>query len=229
MPARSVGISIIIPVFNGAGFIAEAVASLPGANPEPLEIVVVDDGSSDGTGAVVARLEAPVRYARQPNRGPAAVRNAGLRLARYPIVGFLDADDLWVGSSLAKLHRYLQEHPRVDGVKGLTQFLGKQPDGTYRPLGKPLTFWNLGGALFRREVFDRFGGFDEELRYSEDIDWFLRVREEGGVIDLVPEVTQCYRQHGGNMTHGRNPTELNILKVLKSSLDRRRGKGAAGK
>ncbi len=218
-------VSIIIPVYNGASFLAEAVASLSGQNPPPGEIVVVDDGSTDATAAVAETLGSTIRYAYQANQGPAAARNHGLRLAGGRIIGFLDVDDLWQPDGMAALWNRLHEDGELGIVKGLTQVLQSVPGGGFRPRGGPFLFWNLGGTLFRREVFSSVGPFDEGLRFAEDIDWFLRARDAGVGFEVLDQVTQCHRRHGGNITEGRTPGELNILRVVKASLDRRRDVG----
>ena len=218
-------LSIIIPVYNGATFLAEAVASLTGQDPPPGEIVVVDDGSTDAIQEVVKGLGTTVRYIRQANGGPAAARNHGLRLAVGDIIGFLDVDDLWQPGSLAGQLALLEGDAAAGIVKGLTQVQERLPGNTYGPVGKPFVFWNLGGTLYRREVFTVVGPFDEGLRYAEDLDWFLRARDAGIDLRLLDQVTQLHRRHGGNMTEGRTPGELNILRVVKASLDRRRAGG----
>jgi GT2 family glycosyltransferase len=81
---------------------------------------------------------------------------------------------------------------------------------------------NLGSAMIRKSVFERVGLFDETMRYSEDVDWFMRAREGGAAIITIDAVTLFYRQHDQNMTRGKSTTELNVLKALKRSLDRRR-------
>jgi GT2 family glycosyltransferase len=81
---------------------------------------------------------------------------------------------------------------------------------------------NLGSAVIRRSVFERVGLFDETMRYSEDVDWFMRAREAGAAIVTIDAVTLFYRQHEENMTRGKSTSELNVLKALKRSLDRRR-------
>ena len=81
---------------------------------------------------------------------------------------------------------------------------------------------NLGSAIIRKSVFDRVGLFDETMRYSEDVDWFMRARERGAAIVTIDAVTLLYRQHEQNMTRGKSASELNVLKALKRSLDRRR-------
>jgi GT2 family glycosyltransferase len=89
--------------------------------------------------------------------------------------------------------------------------------------GEPTFSVNLGSAVIRKSVFERVGLFDETMRYSEDVDWFMRAREAGAAIKTIDAVTLLYRQHEQNMTRGKSASELNVLKALKRSLDRRRG------
>ena len=95
-------LSVIMPVYNGAEFLAEAVASIVAQAYQPLEIIVVDDGSTDETATIVQSLGGEIRYLYQFNQGPAAARNAGLALAQGDLIAFLDVDDLWPADKLAQ-------------------------------------------------------------------------------------------------------------------------------
>lgn len=116
-------VSVIIPVYNGEAFLAEAVESIQRQNCHSLEIIIVDDGSTDSTGSVVASLQADVRYVYQPNNsGPAAARNRGLQMAQGNVIGFLDADDdLWPDNKLAVQLACLAAQPRTEIVLGYVQ------------------------------------------------------------------------------------------------------------
>ena len=107
-------VSCIIPVFNGARFLGEAVDSILAQTYRPCEVIVVDDGSTDATGDVIAGYGERVVAVRQPNRGEAAARNAGVRAARGALVAFLDADDLWGPEKLTRQAAKLGEDPRID-------------------------------------------------------------------------------------------------------------------
>jgi glycosyltransferase involved in cell wall biosynthesis len=220
-------VSVIVPVYNGEAFLAEALESIRGQRVPAAEVIVVDDGSTDQTAQVAQRWgPPPVRYVHQANAGPAAARNRGLSLARGDLVTFLDADDTWPADKLAWQAERLLADPSLDVVLGLTRHL--LPDGTPE-LGAPFVFLNVGCGLYRSVIFDRVGGFDGQLRYSEDIDWFLRAREAGVAIVLGERVALLHRRHDGSMTRGRSAVDLGLLTVLKGSLDRRRAqrRGAA--
>ena len=218
-------VSVVIPAFNATRFIRDALASIVRQEYGPLEILVVDDGSSDGT-AEVARSFGATIVIEQPNRGPAAARNRGIAAAQGGLIAFLDTDDLWPDGKLALQVQRLTQNPSLDVVLGQIRYEAlddRTLDGIRfdEPEGV-LTNVNLGAGLFRRSVFDRVGSFDESLRFSEDQDWFLRAREAGVGIAVLAEVTLLYRLHAGNMTRGKSARELALARVLKRSLDRRR-------
>jgi glycosyltransferase involved in cell wall biosynthesis len=219
-------VSVVVPAFNATRFIGEALASIARQEYEPLEIVVVDDGSTDGTAQAAREFGVRLTLIEQPNRGPAAARNRGIAAAQGGLIAFLDTDDLWPDGKLALQVPRLSEDSTLDVVLGQIRYEAlddrtldgirfDEPDGV-------LTNVNLGAGLFSRNVFDRIGLFDESLRFSEDQDWFLRAREAGARIAVLAEVTLLYRLHAGNMTRGKSARELALARVLKRSLDRRR-------
>jgi glycosyltransferase involved in cell wall biosynthesis len=210
-------VSVVIPVFNGEAFLREAVQSVLAQKYSPVEIIVVDDGSTDGTENVARSFPETVRYMRQSNKGPAAARNRGIEHAQGSLIAFADADDLWPEGKLELQLPYLLPDPAIEIVMGRIQQvrLSKMVD-------EPTFSVNLGSAVIRKSVFERVGLFDETMRYSEDVDWFMRAREAGAAIVTIDAVTLLYRQHEQNMTRGKSTSELNVLKALKRSLDRRR-------
>jgi glycosyltransferase involved in cell wall biosynthesis len=219
-------VSVVIPVFNGERFLREAVDSVLAQEYSPLEIIIVDDGSTDGTEALAKSLPEPVRYLRQTNKGPAAARNRGIELAQGNLIAFADADDLWPQGKLELQLPYLIRDTQIDIVLGRIQqvVLFTTSDGQTQSeeFAEPAFSVNLGSAVIRRSVFEQVGLFDETMRYSEDVDWFMRAREAGAAIVTIDAVTLLYRQHEQNMTRGKSAAELNVLQALKRSLDRRR-------
>jgi glycosyltransferase involved in cell wall biosynthesis len=226
-------VSVVIPVFNGERFLREAVQSVLDQNYAAMEIIIVDDGSTDSTATVAKGLAGPVRYLHQTNQGPAAARNRGIENAQSSLIAFADADDLWPAGKLGLQLPYLLRDATIDIVLGRIQQvrLSETDDGQPRPeeFADPAFSVNLGSAIIRKSVFERVGLFDETMRYSEDVDWFMRARESGASIVTIDAVTLLYRQHEENMTRGKSTSELNVLKALKRSLDRRREQtGVAG-
>ena len=220
-------VSVIIPVFNGERFLREAVQSVLDQGDSSAEIIVVDDGSTDGTATVARSFAETVRYLHQTNQGPAAARNRGIEHARGSLLAFADADDLWPANKLDLQLSYLLQDPEIDIVLGRIQQV-RMLETVTEEFAEPAFSVNLGSAIIRKSVFDRVGLFDETMRYSEDVDWFMRAREAGARIVTIDAITLLYRQHEQNMTRGKSTSELNVLKALKRSLDRRReGTGVA--
>jgi glycosyltransferase involved in cell wall biosynthesis len=227
VPARPL-ISTVIPVCNGERFLTEAVESAFRQTPAPFELIVVDDGSTDGTAGVCRSLGERVRYVSQENAGPSTARNRGLEMARGDFIAFLDADDLWPAEKFEiQLARFRSE-PSLDVVFGYSRPFADLRDGVAgrRFDDEPRFMYQLGSGLFRRKAFERAGVFDPALRFSEDVDWFLRAREAGVPMVVLQEVTVLYRQHGGNMTRGRSTRDLGFVRVLQRSLERRRERNA---
>lgn len=226
-------ISVILPVYNAAGTVEEAVASVRAQGHQSLEIVIVDDGSTDDSAAAIDRLRAAdVRVFRQENQGPSAARNRAIRESRGDIIAMIDADDLWPEGKLALQLERLGRDPDLKLVGGRIQRVsmdGSSLDPQGFAVDEQYSAPHVGAVLFRREVFDTIGWFDESLRFSEDQDWFLRAREQGLKMVILNEVTLIYRRHKGNMTAMKTARDLMFTNVLKKSLDRRRKAAATAK
>lgn len=203
-------ISVIIPVHNGERFLAEAIQNIQQQNYQPLEIIVVDDGSTDRTAEIAAHFQAQTRYVYQSNQGPASARNRGLKLAQGELIAFHDVDDLWTEHILADFISYLVANPDIEIVQGLIQCRQIEISEEYknqfiyRDVSSPYQFINLGSAIFRKSVFDKVGLLDETLWFNEDTDLFLRAWEQNITKVVLPKVMLLYRKHNCNMTLGRN-------------------------
>jgi glycosyltransferase involved in cell wall biosynthesis len=220
-------VSVILPTFNGAATLVAAIDSIR-AQELPVEIIIVDDGSTDDTPRVIETLCASddVVAIRQDNRGPAAARNSGLLLARASLVAFLDDDDVWLPHKLRRQLALFDEHPDAAIILGHTAFQSFDlVTGISTAVAEPRLLYHLGAALCRRDTFERIGTFDPALQSSEDVDWFLRVRDAGLGIVVTRDVVQIHRRNGANMTRGKDLRELGFIEVVKRSLDRRRAGG----
>lgn len=217
-------ISTIIPVFNGAAFIRAALESVAAQRHPNLEMIVIDDGSTDETEAEVRSFaegsQMPVLYLRQENMGPAAARNRGIALANAEILAFQDADDLWTPDKLAVQLPLLEGPEPADVVMGQAQIFTEGSPATAQ--AAPGGFLGFQAALFRRSVFDRVGLLNETLRIGEDLDWFMRAREAGARIRLHSEAVLFYRRHANNLTPTATGNSKVTLFLLKQSLARRR-------
>ncbi len=230
MPAA---ISCIIPVFNGEAFLGEALASVFAQTLLPAEVIVVDDGSTDGTRDVVDRFGERIRYVYQDNKGPAAARNKGIALATGSLLAFLDADDLWLPQKLARqVRRFAERGDLQVSVTQVRNFWIEELRAEAEAMrDHPLAAAALPGyvpqtMLARCEVFAHVGRFDETLRIGEDTDWFLRVADLGTAVELLPEVLVMRRLHRTNLTRAGNVLQSNLANAVWRSLQRRRA--AAG-
>lgn len=227
-------ISVILPVYNGELFLSEAIQSILRQNYHPLEIIIVDDGSTDKTAEVAAQFKDIAHYVYQLNSGPSAARNRGIRMATGNVIAFLDADDFWSENALKKQLDYLVANPDVEIVHGHLQNIYLSTDTKNKTLvknfGKPRVSFNVGSAVYRKSVFDKIGLFDETLRHSEDVELLVRVKENGINWVVLEHVTLFYRRHKQSMTSAYNENTLsnmhalNWVKILKKNLDIRRQK-----
>jgi len=196
-----------------------------------MEVVVVDDGSTDDTAAVATSLGPDIRVLGQPNRGPAAARNAGVLATHAEYIAFLDADDIWPAGRLAVLHSRLESDPGVLLAVGRTQLVTANPAAGGRTVysGAPWHAPVFGSTLIRRAAFGIVGPIDADLQPAEDMDWFIRAREHEIPTMVVDETTLLYRLHGASLTSGADPIRRNMLLALKRSLDRRRRTGSSAR
>ncbi len=152
-------VSVILPVFNGERFLAEAIESVLQQGYRPIEIILVDDGSTDSTPRIAGSFADHVRYYYQPNAGPAAARNLGIRMASGEFIAFIDADDLWPEDKLAMQMRCFEAFPTVEIVQGLISRIKilnqtrEQLKGA--DIDFPFIYTNLGSMVMRRSVFHK--------------------------------------------------------------------------
>jgi glycosyltransferase involved in cell wall biosynthesis len=216
-----------MPVRNGERYLAEAIESVLAQRPQPLEVIVVDDGSEDGTAAVVRRFDPHVRLLSQAGRGSGAARNAGLAASTASHVAFLDADDLWNPGKLAVQLAALSVDPRLDLVFGRTrQFITPDLDpasAARRAVSpRPVPAYLSGVLLARRGAFARVGGFREDVATAEFVDWMARARECGLRERMLEEVVLLRRIHASNHGIVRTHARVDYVRVLKAARDRRR-------
>ena len=221
-------VSVIIPVYNGAGFLAQTITHVLQQNYHPLEIIIVDDGSTDETAEIAAQFSDKIRYFYQENKGPASARNLGIKQAQGNIIAFLDVDDLWSENKLKFQLNYLVNHPEVDIVQGMIIKQVIRPNNSSNEsieiieASSAYHYILLGSCLYRKSVFTDVGLFNETMRQSDDVDWFVRAWEQKIKKAVVDEVTLFYRQHDSNMTKNKNLVESGFVRVYKKHLDRMR-------
>lgn len=224
-------VSVIIPVYNGERFLRDAVGTVHAQRYPSVEIIIVDDGSTDGTATLLEDLPCDVRYFKQENAGPAAARNRGIRDTAGELIAFLDVDDSWPENTLAMLVDEMTRDPELRVVHGYAQLLEHDPvAGSYEYRGNPRESfpYYIGAGLYRKRAFGEVGLFNPSLLFGEDADWFNRVAELKLPVKRLDAVTLHVRRHGRNMTHEKSLVALNVLRVFKKALDRRRGVEGGG-
>jgi glycosyltransferase involved in cell wall biosynthesis len=222
-------VSAVIPVYNGERYLAEAIESVLAQDYRPVELIVVDDGSTDGSGDI-ARSYPLVRYIRQTNRGVSVARNAGIAAGRGEFIAFLDADDVWTPDKLTVQMEYLLTHPEVGFSFARQRFLFEQGIGAPPWFPQELLAQDHVGFMpstlvVRKAVFERAGGFDTALRRGEDTEWLLRAGDCGIQMGIVQETLLLRRVHSGNVSLMKPPDYRLLLSLLKQSIDRRKERG----
>jgi glycosyltransferase involved in cell wall biosynthesis len=216
-------VAAIVPLFNGGRYIREAVGSILAQQPRPSEIVVVDDGSTDGGGELLAG-HPEIRIVCQANAGEAAARNRGIRETAAPLIAFLDQDDLWLPRKLALQVRCLEADPEIDIVFAQHRLMVEDGATWFRQdaLGRVLTAELPGTMIVRRSAFARIGHYREEIRLGSDVDWILRARDAGLGCHLVEEVLLLRRMHRANASIDQDAFTSGLLRAARASVRRKR-------
>jgi glycosyltransferase involved in cell wall biosynthesis len=227
-------VSVVIPAYNCAEYIGATLESVLAQSHRPIEVIVVDDGSTDGTDAVVRGFREAV-YIRQPNGGPAMARNVGIRRATGPYVAFQDADDLWTPEKLSRQLAIMESDPQIGLVFGdMKNFSGVEDHEPtmfekYR-LGEPffghaylvlgaveklvrMNFMPTGTVIARKAVLSSVGLFDESLRRAEDWDLWLRIALRYR-IGYTSQVVMLRRLHHFNVSKESEAMSIAALQVL---------------
>lgn len=223
-------VSVIVPVWNGERFLAAALDSIVVPVGALVEVILVDDGSTDGSSAIAAGRPM-VRTIFQEHAGLPHARNRGLAEARGSLLAFLDADDLWSADKLARQLKALEQRPDVSIVLGHTRrmWAARAPDAPPPGVeyGEAELALSFGASLVRRQVFEQVGRFDESYTYCDDWDWLMRAREQGVPIGVHPDVVLYYRRHEGNMTNDTTTGNHFFARMLRRSVERRRAGNTA--
>lgn len=239
-PVEGPLVSVVIPAFEAERFLAEAIESVLAQTYAPVETIVVDDGSSDGTAAVAARYP-QATLIRQPNAGPAAARNRGFATCQGELVAFHDADDAMSADKLEVQVGHLLADPAAELVFGEQELIVDD--------GAELPFWAEGSAarlpmpqrpaelageplvhpmtmLMRREVFERVGEFDAAMQPAEDLDWVFRASELEVGIARLPRVVLRRRVHAQSLTQDAEASRAALFRAFKARIERHRARAS---
>jgi glycosyltransferase involved in cell wall biosynthesis len=206
--------SVIIPTYNRAPLLRRSLDSVCRQTFTGCEVIVVDDGSTDGTEAIVRGYGERVQFFRQQNRGPGAARNLGLRHAKGAYAAFLDSDDLWFPWSLETYAAVIRQHGSPAFIAGKpfrfqneTELSSVIPSplqtnafSDYLASGEEWRWWGVSSFVVSREAVCGVGGFTDEWVNGEDADLALRLGEARGFVQVCAPHTFGYRSHAGNAT-----------------------------
>jgi glycosyltransferase involved in cell wall biosynthesis len=223
-------VSVIIPVWNGERHLAQAIRSALAQDWSPLEVIVVDDGSTDASAAIARGFAPDVRYHGMPHTGLAAARNAGVAIAGGTFLAHFDSDDLMMPGAITRRMAVFDDDPSLELVVGrVEQFLSPELDDEARARIRvpdaPLVGHLPGAAVLRAETMRRIGPLDTQWAIAADMDWMMRAIDGGVRSRAIPDIVLRRRIHGRNegMTSQANAGVR--LRILKAALDRRRAAG----
>ena len=218
-------VSVIIPAYNAETFLAEAIDSVIAQEYPSLEIIVVDDGSTDLTAGVARRYGSRVRLLRQPNGGIGSARNTGVDAANGDLLAFLDADDVWTNGALKARLTMLETQPALDGAFGLVEtFYDNVSPEAFEVKAEAIAGGQAAGTLLiKRDAFLKAGMFTD-VRLGEFIEWYARALDAGLRFETAPQVTLRRRVHGANTTTTA-PDRTAYLRAMQSIIARRRAEG----
>lgn len=229
-------VSVIIPAYNAEKFIVEALESVFSQTYRPIEVIVVDDGSTDSTQPVLGNFKNRIYYHCQGNNGPSAARNTGIKVAKGKYVAFLDSDDLWTDGKLQQQIEIMENYPDVGLLSGdMQRFSGEQVkvSSMFKKYGFDYNFFGdefyvvdaykkiytqgnyipTGTVILRRDCLKKVGNFDENFRHSEDLDLWLRISLHYKLA-YSREIWLLRRDHEINLTRDTKSMNLSLIKVL---------------
>jgi len=221
-------ISTITTVYNCENYIKEAIISIVQQNYQPMEIIIVDDGSTDNTKQEIKKLNLDnINYIYQRHQGIAIAMNHGIKNATGEYFAFLDADDMWSASKTTLQLKYLTENDSVDAVFGYVQnfyspeIMSEIASKIHCP-PDPMPGFSSQSMLIKRSAFHKVGYFTETWQRGAFIDWYLRAQDLKLNIQLLPDVVVKRRLHKTNIGITAKNHQNDFVKILKVALDRRR-------
>jgi len=221
-------VSVVIPAHNSQQYIAPTLDSVLAQKHRPLEILVVNDGSTDSTARIVRGYAPEVRLIEQGQCGHPAARNAGIRAATGEFLAFLDHDDLWSPDKLERQIASFERNAALDLVFGHVQnfftpeMTKEERERVAVPL-RPLPGLLQGAMLARRRSFDRVGWFPEERGMGDFLDWYGRALLARMNVEMLPETVVYRRIHANNYQRTHKYQRREYLRAVKDLLNRRRG------
>ena len=219
-------ISTIIPVYNREKYIAEAIDSVLAQTYKPIEVIVVDDGSTDNSAGIVKQyVNSSIRYTFQPNQGIGAARNTGIELAKGSYYAFLDSDDLWTPDKISLQMKAFDNDPDLDMVFGqVVQFRSTQLGTILDQKDQIVPGYIPSSLLIQRDSFHKVGKFTTQWKIGEFVDWYAKALETGLKSLMLPDLVAKRRIHDTNIGIVERKSQKEYLSILRTSLERRKGK-----
>ncbi len=223
-------ISVIVPVYNCDRYLGEAIESILAQTYRPLEVLVIDDGSTDNSAEIAKKFIPHIQYCYKSHSGIAATLNHGIKLSQGDFLAFIDADDLWVNDTkLVSQMNALQKDPNLDLVFGyVQQFISPELAGEVTKNikidqeSRPAYF--KGTLLLKKETFFQVGYFNSDWHLGEFIDWYIRAKELGLEDIVIPEIYLKRRIHTTNIGIKQKQHRNDYVHIIKQSLERKRSK-----
>ncbi len=215
-------VSVIIPVYNGERYLAEAIESVLVQTQKPNEIIVVDSESQDNT-EKIARSYRQVHYIRDGGRGLANARNMGIDVCRGELIAFLDYDDRWAPNKLKVQVEHLINNPKIQYVNALVK-LFLEPGYTLRlgytkkSLNRAKVGRTPGTLVARKSLFDRIGRFSSDFVIGCDVEWFVRAKDNNIPMAIIPKVLLYKRLHNTNLSGNVQVNRQELFKIVKQSI-----------
>jgi glycosyltransferase involved in cell wall biosynthesis len=215
-------ITVIIPVFNSEKFIKSALESVFKQNYPNLEVIAVDDGSTDSSLEILKQFDKTIKIISQENQGPAGARNTGIKQANGSLIAFLDADDLWTNNHFESMLPFLSENSQYEAVRGYAQYFKQIDNEICKYPEKVFIHESAAAGLYRATVFEKVGVFDPTLRHGEDTDWIIRFNTSSCREKRIEETVLLYRRHQNNITNSGESTKKALLNIVRKKLQRDR-------
>lgn len=226
MPTSNAKISVIIPFYNGAKFLHEAITSVLNQKSQKLEIILVDDGSTDNSVEVVHKFnDFRIQLIQQANAGAAEARNNGVRHATGDFISFLDADDVWTTDKLSLQMAEITKNPSINMVFGqVKEFYDSSlpTQQTLHHLEKTYVGYSPIALLISKKDFLKVGEFQSKWKVAEFIDWYDRAKHLSFNEMVLPDIVAMRRIHAGNLDRLNRLDVKQYVAVLKEALDRKR-------
>jgi glycosyltransferase involved in cell wall biosynthesis len=217
-------VTVIICVYNGEDFLAEAIQCVIEQDYPATELIVVDDGSTDSSAEIANSYPQATLISHPENLGLPSARNTGIQAAAGEYIAFLDSDDLWPANKVSTQLEFLQKNPEYKfgftQEKFFFEDMQERPNWTQKPAFQDVhVAYCAGSMLFHRSVFETVGRFNPEFRNGDTTEWVFRAKDKGFRGGVVEEVLLFRRIHEQNLSTKVHEEQKSLLKAVKTSID----------